>query len=77
PKGLLVPVVKAAGDLNIAGIAKKINDVAKRARDGQVGPEELSGSTFTISSTGQTGGVFFTPIINQPNVAILGIGSTN
>ncbi|WP_326502496.1 2-oxoglutarate dehydrogenase, E2 component, dihydrolipoamide succinyltransferase [Rothia nasimurium] len=77
PKGLLVPVVKDAGDLNIAGIAKKINDVAKRARDGQVGPEELSGSTFTISSTGQTGGVFFTPIINQPNVAILGIGSTN
>ena len=77
PKGLLVPVVKDAGDLNIAGISKKINDVAKRARDGQVGPEELSGSTFTISSTGQTGGVFFTPIINQPNVAILGIGSTN
>ncbi|WP_237232713.1 2-oxoglutarate dehydrogenase, E2 component, dihydrolipoamide succinyltransferase [Rothia nasisuis] len=77
PKGLLVPVVKDAGDLNIAGIAKKINDVAKRARDGQVGPEELSGSTFTISSTGQSGGVFFTPIINQPNVAILGIGSTN
>ena len=77
PKGLLVPVVKDAGDLNIAGIAKKINDVAKRARDGQVGPEELSGSTFTISSTGQTGGVFFTPIINQPNVAILGIGSTD
>lgn len=77
PKGLLVPVVKDAGDLNIAGLAKKIADVAKRARDGQVGPEELSGSTFTISSTGQTGGVFFTPIINQPNVAILGIGSTN
>ncbi|WP_421084598.1 2-oxoglutarate dehydrogenase, E2 component, dihydrolipoamide succinyltransferase [Rothia nasimurium] len=77
PKGLLVPVVKDAGELNISGIAKKINDVAKRARDGQVGPEELSGSTFTISSTGQTGGVFFTPIINQPNVAILGIGSTN
>ncbi|GAA1747591.1 2-oxoglutarate dehydrogenase, E2 component, dihydrolipoamide succinyltransferase [Rothia terrae] len=77
PKGLLVPVVKDAGDLNIAGLAKKIGDVAKRARDGQVGPEELSGSTFTISSTGQTGGVFFTPIINQPNVAILGIGSTN
>lgn len=77
PKGLLVPVVKDAGDLNIAGLAKKIGDVAKRARDGQVGPEELSGSTFTISSTGQQGGVFFTPIINQPNVAILGIGSTN
>ncbi|MBM7050721.1 2-oxoglutarate dehydrogenase, E2 component, dihydrolipoamide succinyltransferase [Rothia sp. ZJ1223] len=77
PKGLLVPVVKDAGDLNIAGLAKKIGDIAKRARDGQVGPEELSGSTFTISSTGQTGGVFFTPIINQPNVAILGIGSTN
>ncbi|MDO4898831.1 MAG: 2-oxoglutarate dehydrogenase, E2 component, dihydrolipoamide succinyltransferase [Rothia sp. (in: high G+C Gram-positive bacteria)] len=77
PKGLLVPVIADAGDLNIAGLAKKIGDVAKRARDGQVGPEELSGSTFTISSTGQTGGVFFTPIINQPNVAILGIGSTN
>ncbi len=77
PKGLLVPVIKDAGELNIAGLAKKINDVAKRSRDGQVAPEELSGSTFTISSTGQTGGVFFTPIINQPNVAILGIGSTN
>ncbi|MDY6051515.1 MAG: 2-oxoglutarate dehydrogenase, E2 component, dihydrolipoamide succinyltransferase [Rothia sp. (in: high G+C Gram-positive bacteria)] len=77
PKGLLVPVVQNAGDLDIAGLAKNINDVAKRARDGQVGPEELSGSTFTISSTGQNGGIFFTPIINQPNVAILGIGSTN
>lgn len=77
PKGLLVPVVQGAGDLNIAGLAKKIGDVASRARDGKIGPEELSGSTFTISSTGQTGGVFFTPIINQPNVAILGIGSTN
>lgn len=77
PRGLMVPVIKDAGDLNISGIAKKIGDVAGRARDGQVSPEELSGSTFTISSTGQTGGVFFTPIINQPNVAILGIGSTN
>lgn len=77
PKGLLVPVVKDAGDLNIAGLAKRIGDVASRARSGQIGPEELAGSTFTISSTGQTGGVFFTPIINQPNVAILGIGSTN
>ncbi|GAA1045932.1 2-oxoglutarate dehydrogenase, E2 component, dihydrolipoamide succinyltransferase [Rothia amarae] len=77
PKGLLVPVVQDAGDLNISGLAKKIGDVAGRARDGKIGPEELSGSTFTISSTGQTGGVFFTPIINQPNVAILGIGSTN
>lgn len=77
PRGLMVPVLKDAGDLNISGIAKKIGDVAGRARDGQVSPEELSGSTFTISSTGQTGGVFFTPIINQPNVAILGIGSTN
>lgn len=77
PKGLLVPVVQDAGDLNVAGLAKKIGDVGSRARNGQIGPEELSGSTFTISSTGQTGGVFFTPIINQPNVAILGIGSTN
>ena len=76
PKGLLVPVVQGAGDLNIAGLAKKIGDIAGRARTGQIGPEELSGSTFTISSIGQTGGVFFTPIINQPNTAILGIGAT-
>ncbi len=76
PKGLLVPVIHDAGDLNVAGLAKKIQDVGNRARSGQIGPDELSGSTFTISNIGQTGGVFFTPIINQPNVAILGIGGT-
>ncbi|MFW0179513.1 2-oxoglutarate dehydrogenase, E2 component, dihydrolipoamide succinyltransferase [Rothia sp. P7208] len=76
PKGLLVPVIQDAGNLNVAGLAKKIGDVASRARTGQINPEELSGSTFTISNIGNTGGVFFTPIINQPNVAILGIGAT-
>ncbi|MCF2706401.1 2-oxoglutarate dehydrogenase, E2 component, dihydrolipoamide succinyltransferase [Arcanobacterium haemolyticum] len=75
PKGLMVPVIKNAGDLNIAGIAKGINDLAARVRDGSIKPDELSGSTFTITNTGSAGALFDTPIINQPEVAILGVGT--
>ena len=74
-RGLLVPVVKDAGDLNLGGIARRINDVALRTRDSKINPDELSGGTFTITNTGSRGALFDTPIINQPQVAILGIGS--
>ena len=74
-KGLMVPVINDAGDLSIAGVAKKISDVAERTRKGQIGPEELSGGTFTITNIGSVGALFDTPIINQPQVAILGTGT--
>jgi pyruvate dehydrogenase E2 component (dihydrolipoamide acetyltransferase) len=74
-RGLLVPVVKDAGDLNLAGIARKIGDLAKRTRDNKVTPDELGGGTFTITNTGSRGALFDTPIINQPQVAILGTGA--
>ncbi len=75
PRGLLVPVIKNAEDLNIAGIAKRIADVAARTRDNKIGPDELSGGTFTITNIGSAGALFDTPIINQPQVAILGTGA--
>ena len=75
PRGLLVPVVKNAGDLNIPGIAKRVNDLAARTRANKVNPDELSGSTFTITNTGSGGALIDTPIINQPEVAILGLGA--
>lgn len=75
PKGLLVPVIKNASDLGIAGLAKAIGDLGGRARTGDIAPEELTGSTFTITNIGSFGALFDTPIINQPNVAILGTGS--
>jgi 2-oxoglutarate dehydrogenase E2 component (dihydrolipoamide succinyltransferase) len=74
PRGLLVPVIKNAEDLNIAGLARKIADVAQRTRDNKIGPDELSGGTFTITNIGSAGALFDTPIINQPQVAILGTG---
>jgi 2-oxoglutarate dehydrogenase E2 component (dihydrolipoamide succinyltransferase) len=74
-RGLMVPVVHNAGDLNIGGLARKIADVAARTRDGQVGPDELAGGTFTLTNTGSRGALFDTPIINQPQVGILGVGS--
>lgn len=74
-RGLLVPVIKDAGDLNLAGIAKKIGDLAVRTRASKVGPDELSGSTFTITNYGSAGTLFDTPIVNQPEVAILGTGA--
>jgi 2-oxoglutarate dehydrogenase E2 component (dihydrolipoamide succinyltransferase) len=75
PRGLLVPVIKNAEDLNIAGLAKRIADVAARTRDAKIGPDELSGGTFTITNIGSVGALFDTPIINQPQVAILGTGA--
>ena len=70
PKGLFVPVVKNADSLNLAGLAKAIADVARRTRDGKIGPDELSGSTISLTNTGSRGAVWDTPIINQPNAAI-------
>ena len=75
PRGLLVPVIRDAGDLTIAGLAQKIQDVANRTRDNKVTPDELSGGTFTLTNTGSRGSLFDTPIINQPQVAILGTGA--
>ena len=74
-KGLLVPVIRNAGDLNLAGLAKKIGDLAARTRASKVAPDELSGGTFTITNYGSAGTLFDTPIINQPQVAILGTGA--
>ena len=74
-RGLLVPVIKDAGDLSIVGLARKIADVADRTRNNKVVPDELSGGTFTITNTGSRGALFDTPIINQPQVAILGTGA--
>ncbi len=74
-KGLLVPVLKNAGDLNIAGLARGIADVADRTRSNKIMPDDLSGGTFTITNTGSRGALFDTPIINQPQVAILGTGA--
>jgi len=74
-KGLLVPVVSNAGDLNLAGMAAKIADVAARTRSNKIGPDELSGGTFSITNIGSVGALFDTPVINQPNVAILGTGA--
>lgn len=74
-KGLLVPVIRNAGDLSIAGLARHIGDLAARTRTGQVAPDELSGGSFTLTNTGSRGALFDTPIINQPQVAILGVGA--
>ena len=74
-RGLLVPVISNAGDLNMGGIARKISDLAARTRDNKVTPAELGGGTFTITNTGSRGALFDTPIINQPQVAILGLGA--
>ncbi len=74
-KGLLVPVIKDAGDLSVAGLAKKIADLAARTRDNKVTPDELAGGTFTITNYGSAGTLMDTPIINQPQVAILGTGA--
>jgi pyruvate dehydrogenase E2 component (dihydrolipoamide acetyltransferase) len=74
-RGLLVAVVHNAGDLNLVGLAKRIADVAQRTRANKVTPDELSGGTFTLTNTGSRGALFDTPIINQPQVAILGTGA--
>ena len=74
-RGLLVPVIHNAGDLNMGGVARKIADLAARTRDNKVTPDELGGGTFTLTNTGSRGALFDTPIINQPQVAILGLGA--
>jgi 2-oxoglutarate dehydrogenase E2 component (dihydrolipoamide succinyltransferase) len=74
-RGLLTPVVKDAGDLSIAGLAKKISDIAERTRTNKITPDDLTGGTFTITNLGSFGALFDTPIINQPQVAILGPGA--
>ena len=74
-RGLLVPVIHDAGDLNLGGLARKIADLANRTRGNQVNPDELSGGTFTLTNTGSSGALFDTPIMNQPQVGILGTGA--
>jgi 2-oxoglutarate dehydrogenase E2 component (dihydrolipoamide succinyltransferase) len=74
-RGLLVPVIHDAGDLSLGGIARKIADLAERTRSNKITPDELGGGTFTLTNTGSRGALFDTPIINQPQVAILGVGS--
>jgi len=76
-RGLMVPVIRNAGDLNIGGLARKIADLAARTRAGKVSPDDLTGGTFTLTNTGSRGALFDTPIINQPQVGILGTGTVN
>ncbi len=74
-RGLMVPVIRNAGDLNVGGLARKIADLAARTRGGQVSPDDLAGGSFTLTNTGSRGALFDTPIINQPQVGILGTGT--
>ncbi len=73
--GLIVPVIKRADSLSLSGLAHAANDLADRARTKQLKPDEVAGGTFTITNPGVFGGLFGTPIINQPQVAILGVGA--
>ena len=75
PRGLLAPVIHNAGDLNLPGMARRIADLAERTRGNAVTPDELGGGTFTLTNTGSRGALFDTPIINQPQVGILGTGA--
>ena len=76
PSGnLIVPVINHADQLNLVGLAKKVNDLALRARNNQLKPDEISGGTYTISNVGTFGNVMGTPIINQPQSAILALGA--
>ncbi len=74
-RGLMVPVIHNAGDLNLGGIARKIADLAARTRDNKLSPDEIAGGTFTLTNTGSRGALFDTPIINLPQSAILGTGT--
>jgi pyruvate/2-oxoglutarate dehydrogenase complex dihydrolipoamide acyltransferase (E2) component len=74
-RGLLVPVIRDAGSLSIAELARRISDVAERTRDASISPEEMSGGTFTLTNTGSRGALFDTPIVNYPQSAILGTGA--
>src|SRR5206468_2131618 len=75
PDGLIVPVIKDAGDLSLLGIARAVNDLSERARYRRLQPDETREGTFTITNHGVTGSLFATPIINQPQAAILGVGA--
>src|SRR5690606_40780216 len=75
-RGRVVPVIKNAGDLNLAGIARQIGDLGARTRANKVGPDELSGATFTITNTGSGGALIDTPIVPVRQVAILGPGTS-
>ena len=76
PSGnLIVPVVKGADQMNLMGITKTVNDLAKRARNNQLKPDEIKGGTFTLTNVGSFGNVMGTPIINQPQVAIMAVGA--
>jgi pyruvate dehydrogenase E2 component (dihydrolipoamide acetyltransferase) len=72
PQGLVVPVIRDADKMGVVEIAKEMGELAKLARDGKLKPDQMQGSTFTISSLGGIGGTYFTPIINAPDVAIMG-----
>jgi pyruvate dehydrogenase E2 component (dihydrolipoamide acetyltransferase) len=74
PQGLVVPVIRNAGDKSLFAIARELAQLSARARDGKVSAEEMRGGSFTVSSLGGIGGTFFTPIVNAPEVAILGAG---
>ena len=74
-RGLLSPVIHDAGDLNLGGLARKISDVAERTRSNKIKPDELSGGTFTLTNTGSRGALFDTPILNPPQVGMLGTGT--
>jgi 2-oxoisovalerate dehydrogenase E2 component (dihydrolipoyl transacylase) len=73
-EGLIVPVIKNADSMNLLGLARSINDLADRARHKQLKPDEVQGGTFTITNHGTSGSLFATPIINQPQCGILGVG---
>lgn len=76
PSGnLIVPVIRNADNLNIVGLSKQVNDLANRARIGKLTPDEITGGTYTISNVGSFGNVMGTPIINQPQVAIMAVGA--
>src|ERR1039458_8449375 len=73
--GLIVPVIRQADEKNVAGLQRAIVDLAARARARQLKPDEVSGGTFSITNFGSFGSLFATPVINQPQVAILGVGA--
>jgi 2-oxoglutarate dehydrogenase E2 component (dihydrolipoamide succinyltransferase) len=73
--GLIVPVIRAADEKNVAGLQRAVVDLSTRARSRQLKPDEVQGGTFSITNFGSFGSVFATPIINQPQVAILGVGT--
>jgi 2-oxoglutarate dehydrogenase E2 component (dihydrolipoamide succinyltransferase) len=76
PSGnLIVPVIRNADQKNLVGLTKSVNDLANRARENKLGPDEISGGTFTLTNVGSFGNVMGTPIINQPQVAILAVGA--